>query len=76
MDGFVASVVIAALAIIALGGVYSAWRHIHLPNSSGSLAMLLATLRKKAPHIPHMRGQARPLERKPPSRTVKASTAS
>jgi len=27
MDGFVASVVIAALAIIALGGVYSAWRH-------------------------------------------------
>ena len=27
MDGFVASIVIAALAIIALGGAYSAWRH-------------------------------------------------
>jgi len=26
MDGLVASAVIAALAIIALGGVYSAWR--------------------------------------------------
>jgi len=27
MDGFVALVVIGALAIIALGGVYSAWCH-------------------------------------------------
>jgi hypothetical protein len=39
MDGFVASVVIAALAMIALGGVYSAWRHAGMQLRAGMCVM-------------------------------------
>ena len=62
MDGFVASVVIAALAIIALGGVYSVASSLTFtcPTAPAAWRYCWPTLRKKAPHIPHMRGQARP----------------
>jgi hypothetical protein len=47
MDGFVASVVIAALAIIALAGFtrLGVITDVHLPNGSGSLAIFAAIRR-------------------------------
>jgi hypothetical protein len=67
MQTVVGPLVVTALVIIALGGVYSAWRAItdfHLRKSSGSLATF-AAIRRASSRVSNFAADLGPLARIP-----------